>query len=47
MTYAIVFDWGWYLEPYCFYVTYDDAVKNIFKAKRCRPRCKVRIVEVS
>lgn len=45
MRYWVVFDYGWHLEPYGSYATEHEAQSFLFKAKRCRPQTKVRIVQ--
>jgi hypothetical protein len=41
----IVYDYGWYREPYCSYSSKEEAQKHLFKANRARPGVKVEIVQ--
>jgi hypothetical protein len=45
-TWAVVYVYGWYMEPYCFYRDKNQAETGLFKAKRARPNATVRLVEV-
>lgn len=45
MRYWVVFDYGHYLEPYGNYATEQEAQSFMFRAKRCRPDTKIRVVQ--
>lgn len=44
MTWWIVYDYGWYCEPYNSYATEQEAKDNLLKARAARPNAKLKVI---